>query len=142
MLLCDPSSLILDACFLSTLDADFACLFDLYYRYLARTRSIAATEGRATVTPTTAPVPSSVDISTFGKVLRAQLKDKVTEVPDYTLDYGYEGGSDDEGATAEAASSLVQSATYSGFNGSGEPFGDAFDALYELSDAEHNYRNN
>ncbi|KAL5969607.1 hypothetical protein TSMEX_002670 [Taenia solium] len=107
-----------------------------------RTRSIAGTEGRAAVTPTTAAETTSVDVSSFEKVLRAQLKDKMTEVPDYTLDYGYEGGSDEDGYTAEAASSLVQPETSSGFNDGGEPFGETFDALYELPDGEHYSRDN
>ncbi|KAL5106290.1 Neural-cadherin [Taenia crassiceps] len=115
-----------------------AILIDLLDSSLsARTRSIAGTEGRTTVTPTTAAATTSADVSSFEKVLRAQLKDKLTEVPDYTLDYGYEGGSDEDGFTVEAASSLVQPETSSGFNGSGEPFGDTFDALYELPDEEH-----
>lgn len=90
----------------------------------------------------TAAATTSSDFSNFGKELRAQLKDKLTDVPDYTLDYGYEGGSDEEGFTAEAASSLVHPETSSGFIDGGGPFGDTFDALYELSDGEHYSRDN
>lgn len=81
-----------------------------------RTRSNVGTEGRTAATPTTAVPTTSTDISSFGKVLRAQLKEKTTDVSDYTLDYGYEGASDEEGFTAEAASSLVHPETSSGFN--------------------------
>nr|CDS18766.1 neural cadherin [Echinococcus granulosus] len=120
-----------------------AILIDLLDSSLsARTRSNVGTEGRTAATPTTAVPTTSTDISSFGKVLRAQLKEKTTDVSDYTLDYGYEGASDEEGFTAEAASSLVHPETSSGFNGSGEPFGDTFDALYQLSDREHFSRDN
>lgn len=99
---------------------------------LAKTRSSAEIPDR---THTTASPVYTTDVTSFGQVLRDQLKTRKTvEVPDYTLDYGYEGGDTSADEEGEDISSPIQEETSSGFNeGGGEPFGDAFDALNRLS---------
>ncbi|VDL63580.1 unnamed protein product [Hymenolepis diminuta] len=98
----------------------------------AKTRSSAEIPDR---THTTASPIYTTDLTSFGQVLRDQLKTRKTvEVPDYTLDYGYEGGDTSADEEGEDISSPIQEETSSGFNeGGGEPFGDAFDALNRLS---------
>ncbi|VUZ39348.1 unnamed protein product, partial [Hymenolepis diminuta] len=97
-----------------------------------KTRSSAEIPDR---THTTASPIYTTDLTSFGQVLRDQLKTRKTvEVPDYTLDYGYEGGDTSADEEGEDISSPIQEETSSGFNeGGGEPFGDAFDALNRLS---------
>ncbi|KAM7536230.1 hypothetical protein Aperf_G00000082111 [Anoplocephala perfoliata] len=87
---------------------------------------------------TASPIYAS-DVTSFSRVLRDQLKtNKNNEVPDYTLDYGYEGENsslEEDDADTSGISSPIQ--TSSGFNEGGgetEPFGDTFDALNRLSD--------
>lgn len=76
-------------------------------------------------------------------MLRDQLRtNRTNEVPDYTLDYGYEGGNDsaeEDDADTSGVSSPIYGGTSSGFNEGGDigTFGDAYDALNQLSDGEN-----
>ncbi len=86
--------------------------------------------------------PNPADITSFGKVLNAQLK-KPTDVPDYTLDYGYEGGnsSSEENEPGDIFEEPHRSLGSSGFHDRmsppSQPFGDAFDALDEMPSQMH-----
>ena len=67
------------------------------------------------------------------------MKAKAIDVPDYTLDYGYEGddvSGEEEPSTERVLSSLVNAENSSGYNDACEPFGETFDALNQLSDGE------
>ncbi|VDO01555.1 unnamed protein product [Rodentolepis nana] len=100
-----------------------------------KTRSLAETPGR---TQTTASSIYTTDVTSFGRVLKDQLKtNKTNEVPDYTLDYGYEGGDTSTEEEGEGISSPLHEENSSGFNEGGcEPFGDAFEALDQISDRD------
>ena len=110
------------------------------FLFTVRTQSTREGEYKTTTTTTntakTAPPSSSIDVSMFGRVLKDQVKSKPTVVPDYTLDYGYEGGnsSGEEELTTEGISSPLHAENSSGFNDGFEPFGETFDALNQLEE--------
>uniref|UniRef100_A0A5K3FQJ2 Cadherin_C domain-containing protein n=2 Tax=Mesocestoides corti TaxID=53468 RepID=A0A5K3FQJ2_MESCO len=116
-------------------------LFDLLdSTTLTVAKSRTNTTGTGVRTSTTSP--GDARSTSFQQVLNAQLKTKPIEVPDYTLDYGYEGGNtsaeEDEverdNYLDESEDSRMRSMSSSGFQDQLQPFGDTFDALDQLTD--------